>query len=295
MVRFSKISNPTLKKRMMIELSFAETYTLLIQNLWHLGHKVPMKTWQSQLTGTKPGMSYSRELTHVSLRLQIPKTHPEAQQKWALMTQANMPWAEDHFLERVSGFPWNPPPSEAWWPYRVNGNAEHKDGELFSHTYPERFWPKVAGENVQIKAGHENQGIRFDYGDLRDVVQLLARDILTRQAYLPVWFPEDTGAVDRQRVPCTLGYHFLFRPGPEEGFIGDIVYYLRSCDLFRHFNDDAYMAGRLLQWVSNRLWDHGIHADASSLIMHISSLHTFEGDEMRLQALAEEEIYGAPI
>lgn len=208
----------------------------------------------------------------------------------ARFTGANLPWAEDHFQERVGGQPLNPAPSEQWWPFRQNGNAAHKDDRIFSHTYPERVWPKHASE-----LGHEDQfvstlmGIRYNYGDLDDVVHLLARDPFTRQAFLPIWFPEDTGSVDGQRVPCSLGYHFIRR-----GTSLDCQYFMRSCDVFRHFQDDVYMAIRLMQWVSDKLqdadrlttpeiYDDGPYPFVGKLTMFISNLHCFRGDEYRFK------------
>jgi thymidylate synthase len=67
---------------------------------------------------------------------------------------------------------------------------------------------------------------------------------MTRQAYFPIFFPEDTGAVHGGRIPCTLGYHFLLRSG-----LLHCWYEIRSCDAVRHFRDDLYLATRLVQWV----------------------------------------------
>lgn len=279
---------------------FETRHNNLLRTLMTKGERVPQASWQSQRVITKPGMEYSRELRHVTFRLAIPDTKELLQEQ----VKPNLPWAEDHFLERVSGQPLNPPPSEAWWPYRVDGNAAHKEGEIFSHTYPERMWSKFANEGQVRPNGRQvfvpHNGIRYEHGDLMDVVDLLSRDIFTRQAYLPIWFPEDTGAVENQRVPCTLGYHFLFRPAYMGGLQGDIVYFIRSCDLLRHFTDDAYMAARLLQWVVGMLQGRGMNCFASSLVMHISSLHTFAGDDhmiaTRLRNLDDqEEQYGAPV
>lgn len=276
---------------------FQQKLNNLLMDMRYRSAKVPMNYWQSQKVEERPGMSYSKELAHVTFRMRVPGTVDSLQQQ----VKPNLPWAEDHFLERVSGVPHNPPPSEAWWPFRVNQNSEHKEveGAKFSHTYPERFWPRYAETDMFNEEG--NRGIRYRVGDLTDVVDLIARDPLTRQAYLPVWFPEDTGAVEGQRVPCTLGYHFIFRPAAPGVMYGDIVYYIRSCDLFRHFTDDVYMACRLLQWVVGSVRERGIDAHASSLIMHITSLHVFEGDEARLKLMTdklfeeEDPIYGTPV
>lgn len=229
--------------------------------------------WQSQSTDLK-----TRELMGVVLEYRLPRT----QQILDVETCANLPWAEDHFQERVGGLPLNPPPSEAWWPFNQEQNKAHKftkngAAEKFSHTYPERFWPKDAGDDPE-RSFDTNRGIRFELGDLRDVVNLLRRAPGTRQAYLPVWFPEDTGTVHGQRVPCSLGYHFLIRGGQLHCW-----YSMRSCDLMRHFVDDVYMAGRLVQWVCDQV---GNSLYPGVLNMTISSLHTFESDDYMLEQQA---------
>lgn len=263
----------------------------------------------AQDVSTRPEFA-THELSNVTLTMSVTTLMSALQSDLA----PNLPWAEDHFQERVGGKPLNPAPSEAWWPYAQQGNKSHKDGVVFSHTYPERMWPKrtrgvkipPAGwvGDVESRDGYwvyegteqrvdmstwdevENVGIRYRYGDLNDVVNLLDRDPFTRQAYLPIWFPEDTGAVDGQRVPCSLGYHFI-RRGPYL----DCQYYMRSCDLFRHFTDDAYMAARLMQWVCEQLWQkQDIHhctepyyPFVGSLTMYIANLHCFKGDEHKFK------------
>lgn len=239
--------------------------------------------WQSQDISSRPEM-VTHELANVSIVLGLPEMIMELE--W--LTGAHLPWAEDHFQERVSGEPLNPAPSEAWWPFasKKNGttNEEHRMGVEFAHTYPERIWPKHAGEVQTIEhKGEEvllsdirgNRGVRFFYGDLNDVVNLLIKSPGTRQAFLPIWFPEDTGVVHGERVPCTLGYHFMIRNNQLQ-----ITYYMRSCDLIRHFQDDVYMAGRLAQWVRDQLNNHlgNVVYEMGELVMHIVSLHCFEGD-----------------
>lgn len=238
--------------------------------------RVEVGQWQSQ-SGTQFDTTY--ELQDVSFNTSIPNPYDEAgepENTWHRLTldifKPNLPWAEDHFLERISGQPLNPPPSEAWWPFAQSQNAVHKAGTIFSHTYPERYWPRFAGEGDTRPNGRQvfvpHNGIRYEYGDLQDVIHLLQDQPHTRQAFLPVWFPEDTGVNSGQRVPCTLGYHFMVRRGRLS-----IRYYMRSCDFRRHFRDDVYMTVRLAQWVAQQL-----SLETDELIMHISSLHVFEGD-----------------
>lgn len=140
--------------------------------------------------------------------------------------------------------------------------------------YYSRFWPCGSGPSV---------GVRFRYGDLNDVVARLKTNLLTRQAYLPIWFPEDTGAPDGVRVPCSLGYHFMVREGKLH-----LTYHIRSCDFMRHFRDDVYMAVRLAQWVWQQLGEDYNHLRMGELTMHIGSFHIFEGDRVVARRLLEE-------
>lgn len=241
---------------------------------------VDASRWQSQSIEGKQEMT-PKELTHVSFDMKVPEHMDELQQ----LVEPNLPWAEDHFQERVSGQPMNPAPSEAWWPFAVRGNADHKMGEVYSHTYPERIWPKraydclICEKTPDVPHPHfDMQGIRFDYGDLSDVVTLLNKEPTTRQAYLPIWFPEDTGVHHGERVPCTLGYHFIMRQGRL-----DCVYFMRSCDFVRYFQDDVYMAARLCQWVAEKMDS----VFPGNLVVHISSLHIFRGDLPRLREILD--------
>lgn len=240
--------------------------------------EVEVGEWQSIKQSGHP-MMVTYELQNAVLGLDLPLGVGELQDQ----VHPNLPWAEDHFLERVSGDPLNPPPSEAYWPFAVQGNAEHKKDEKYSHTYPERFWPKFADNDWPTRPVIDlpHRGIRFTYGDLADVVEQLGKSPATRQAYLPVWFPEDTGAVHKERVPCTLGYQFLIREGQV-----NITYFIRSCDFVRHFPDDVYMAGRLAQWMSMQLrrsWR--VQVQPGQLVMHMTSLHVFGGDLDRLRRI----------
>lgn len=242
---------------------------------WILSHlarseDVDVGEWQAIRNAEMP-QATTLEVEDVSFSIVIPQSVTELQST----VGPNLPWAEEHFQERVSGIPFNPPPSHVRWPFAQKSNSEHMANEEFSHTYPERMWPQWAGDSSYGEDGYPvaNRGIRYNYGDLNDVVALLRDHPGTRQAYLPIWFPEDTGAVEGQRVPCTLGYHFLLRGGRLK-----IVYYIRSCDFYRHFRDDVYMAARLCQWVAEQ-----IGARPGNLVMHTSSMHVFAAERNRVK------------
>lgn len=245
---------------------FAGMVLQLLTDFLGRAEEVDGGKWQSiDVRGDRSKVTW--ELREASLVIRMPDSIELAQREF----QPNLPWAEDHFLERVSGIPHNPPPSQAWWPFIQNGHSEHLNEGKFSHTYPERFWPKYAGTGYDGQSGGSRSGIRFNYGDLEDVVTRLRNNPLTRQAYLPVWFPEDTGAPESERVPCTLGYLFMIRGGNLH-----VTYHIRSCDFMRHFRDDVYMAIRLGQWVRDQLKNEDLAM--GELTMHIGSFHIFEGD-----------------
>lgn len=238
---------------------------------------VRVPEWQSLDVSDKP-MGETIEIQNAIFTCEIPESEADA----VIEVEPNIPWAEEHFLERVSGIPLNPPPSHVNWPFAQAGHKDHTTDEKFSHTYPERMWPKEAGYNIK----GEVNGIRFTCGDLADVVKQLAGSPQTRQAYLPIWFPEDTGAVHGERVPCSLGYHFLIREGRVH-----VTYFIRSCDFLRHFPDDVYMAMRLGQWVRDQV--DAIHErelgegcgsyGMGELTMHMVSLHVFGGDMSKMR------------
>lgn len=206
---------------------------------------------------------------------------------WRREITPNLPWADDHFAERVGGHPLNPGVEWANWPWGKSAAKFRDAGEQFNHTYQERLWPRYARmtpEGILQTQGHgltPRKGIAWEYGDLDSIVDLLIRDPFTRQAWIPLFFPEDTGWADGGRKPCTLGYQFLRRG---EGL--HMWYPLRSCDLVRHFADDCYLAVRLLLWVLDRCREKDPEewngARPGTYAMHMTSLHCFENDRRTL-------------
>lgn len=192
------------------------------------------------------------------------------------ITNPDLPWAENHFKERVGGYPLNPGESYKIWPYNnfkdIDDQFKKGIGNIFEHTYMERFWPKAAGDQVNREGFVK--GVRFTLGDYDDVISQLIENPLTRQAFLPIFFPEDTGAKDNMRVPCTIGYLF-------EVFDGrlDVTYYIRSCDIFRHFRNDVYLAMRLASHTCDLINSlKSYELKPGTLNMKIANCHLFEND-----------------
>ena len=240
----------------------------------HLLKTDPINTgkWQT-LDISQSGAHATYELLNVSLWYDMPNSRGGAQE----YIKPDLPWAERHFQERIGGKAINPGEEHANWPYH-NGQVQlHQNGGKYDHNYMERFWPTDLKDGFSVFPNKYWHGYRFKIGDLNDLIEQLRRDPGTRQAYLPVWFPEDTGATAGQRVPCTLGYHFIVREG-----VLHCQYNLRSCEIYRHFTNDIYMAVRLAQHVGKSI---GVR-DMGRLTTNIVSFHGFVGDRERIEEMA---------
>jgi len=247
--------------------------------------------WQGLDVQAKPEMAV-HELLHVSIDLDL-RGH-ESYEWHRSVIKPNLPWADDHFEERVCGWPINPGIEWANWPWGNSADKFREERGLFNHNYMERYWPRYAGrvdmptktaedwhDYMQISSDNgrrieQRHGIRGRYGDLNDVVAKLVHTPTTRQAILPVYFPEDTALLEG-RQPCSMYYHFLVDRYKRM----DVVYPMRSCDYVRHFADDVYMTVRLLLWVLERARkgnDYFADVKPGKLVMHIANLHMFKND-----------------
>lgn len=243
------------------------------------------------------GVAFNTDTVELrNVAFEVPLFGEENLDVWRAEIRPNLPWADDHFAERVSGEPLNPGVQWRKWPWASRSDAFRDQGR-FNHSYMERLWPKFARrtDDGQLPNGtrgtfvrrypasdpRPKYGIAHHYGDLEDLVELLAKEPHTRQAWIPLFFPEDTGFGDGGRKPCTLGYQIMVRDGQAH-----IWYPLRSCDVVRHFRDDCYLAVRLLLWVIDRCrkinpnsWKTIVPGSYS---MHCTSLHAFESDRDKL-------------
>lgn len=195
-------------------------------------------------------------------------------------TLADMPWAEDHFQERINPANFddalNPGRAYKWWPhanFKATGddfkNQKEEDTEVlekFSHTYMERFWPQGG------------DGVRFKMGNWSRFVENATKSPNSRQLYFPIFFPEDTEASHQgERVPCTIGYHFQKFGGRLH-----LSYFIRSCDLQKHFRNDVYFTVRLAQELKSAVPEYK-HVPLGNLNMWVGNLHCFLNDEYKVK------------
>lgn len=234
-----------------------EGLKFLRRDLLDNGYEIQTKRWQG-----KDEPPVFLEILHADLMCPMSDSMDTASE----LTNASQPWANEHFLERVSGIPHNPPPSHVRW---NTGTEDYLVDEKFSHTYPERMWSKGL-----------HSGIRYDIGDLNTAVELLKGEPDTRQCYIPMWFPEDLAAANNgERVPCSFGWHFMLR--------GDELhcsYHMRSCDVVRHLHNDLFFANALTIWLIDQT---GMKAKPGYIHFSSSSLHCFKNDLYTLRRLTK--------
>lgn len=277
----------------------ASTFTELWRWIRHAfvedAHEVKTEKWQGVDIMQRPEM-VSKELMNVSYTM--PLYGVSRLDHWRQDVKPNLPWADNHFLERVCGRPINPGIEWANWPWGESAKKFIETGGMFNHNYMQRYWPKHAhagqppSRTVEEWEANENrmadgrpwwinEGINHPYGDMRDLVNLIAAEPLTRQAWIPIFFPEDTGHGDGGRKPCTLGYQFLIRER-----LLHCYYPLRSCDFIRHWRDDVYLTIRLMLWILEEASKINTDLKAvsiGSLSMHMTSLHIFKNDYPELE------------
>lgn len=264
---------------MRMHATFREACERFEEEFKNRSQTVRSEKWQGVETANRPDLTM-REILFTYFA--VPLRGIERLDYWQGDIKPNLPFADVHFDERVSGEPNNP--GEAWkiWPWGLAADKHRTEGEKFTHTYQERFWPKHAGSakhpSQDILRLHPLTGIRYEYGDLNDLVSHLRAEPYSRQAYLPIWFPED--GTCKGRKPCTLGYHFIMR-----GEYLHVSYFIRSCDYIRHFRDDCYLTLRLLLWVLDslrRLDDRWKDVKPGLFNMSIGSFHMFVNDHIKL-------------
>lgn len=154
------------------------------------------------------------------------------------------PWADIELEDRLSQSQANPgrayaTRSEVWQEFL-------EESGQFSYSYPERLGSQ-----------------------LWDVVNELMLHPNSRQLFVSIWDREiDPPRRGRRRVPCSLGYYYLYRQGRL-----DVTYTMRSCDFVTHWQNDVWLARKIQEWVAEK---SGMQPGLFSQI--VFSLHVYAKD-----------------
>jgi thymidylate synthase len=105
------------------------------------------------------------------------------------------------------------------------------------------------------------------YYQISPIIYLLRSYPNTRQAFMSVWDPnEDIDALEIDRVPCSIGYHFLIR---NDKLI--MIYIMRSLEISRCLGNDLYTASKMLEYVAEQ-----VGVAPGYIQFNIGSAHIFE-------------------
>ena len=215
---------------------------------------------------------------HEIINRYIQMDMPESKEELGVQCDADLPWSEDHFQERINpNCNHNPGYEYQNWPYYKVATEDNdkkfrsEADTYFSHTYMERFWPD--------KTLKGTGAMGYQFGNFDDLVERLKDDPGSRQAFYAIWHPQDSNN-DGVRLPCTIGYHFLIRNNKLH-----LAYLIRSCDIMRHFKNDIYMTIRLAQYVRDQV---NPDLDLGELSMWIGSLHCWNVEKALLDVKAQK-------
>jgi thymidylate synthase len=216
---------------------FPEAFTEITRDLAEMGTRIETQTMQDRNIAGDPDFA-TIELTNYVY------TVTDARFEDLRPVQ---PWADADWLERRSGIEGSPVnPGNAWTLRRSMWEPFLHDGQ-FSYTYSGQF-------------------DRCD--QVKNVIQRLIEDRGSRQLYVAMWEPRHSRWLGYQRVPCSLGWHFMYR-----GDALNVTYFMRSCDFASHFQNDVFMSMKLQEYIANAAGVKRGH-----FAQFISSLHVYQKD-----------------
>lgn len=159
------------------------------------------------------------------------------------LTKVTRAWANAELLERVGGIPLNP--GKAYL-HRIEVWQEFLHDGKFGYTYPERM-----SKQLDI------------------LINEIRTNPTSRQLYLSIWSPEDLPFIGgERRVPCSLGYLLQVREGKL-----NITYSMRSCDFMTHYQNDVFLAVKLMEWMAAKTG-----YEPGNFTHVIGSLHVYAKD-----------------
>jgi len=157
----------------------------------------------------------------------------------------NRTWAYAEEDERLSLSLVNKNPGKAWKNNRDFWKDFLRDG-FFSYAYPERWHAQLPYVIQELKLRpNTRQAVMSFYESTKDMMN---------------WGGKD-------RVPCSLTYHFLLRDGKL-----NLIYTQRSCDYTLFYGSDVFLTIGLLEFIAKE-----VGVKCGSFFHQIGSLHCFKG------------------
>lgn len=211
---------------------FPEAQNEIRRDLNELGVRVVTESMQHF-----EGHFATKELTNYSYQVLNPD--------YSEIDGVHVDWVKQEWADRVNG---DLNPGSAWrhrrelWRPLMEDRV--KGPPSFSYTYSER----MGGSHITR------------------IIEELKQRPHSRQLWLPVWYTQDERRRGQRRVPCSLGYYFLFRNDAL-----NMTYVMRSCDMDTHFPNDICLATMLLDYVAEE-----VGMEMGTFTHDIFSFHVYE-------------------
>lgn len=134
----------------------------------------------------------------------------------------------------------------------------------------EDFIEKVPGKPDQMAYTY---GERFaESTQVLNVIDELQTNPESRQMFISLWNPTlDAVRFGVRRVPCTLGYHVLYRNNRLH-----MTYMMRSCDFLTHFQNDIWLAMQLQHYIVAHIRQALPDAAPGRFSHFINSFHVYQ-------------------
>lgn len=161
----------------------------------------------------------------------------------------NVFYADQEFLDRISEGYRNPGRA---WVHRKEVWEPFIHDDKMAYTYNERF-----REQLPI------------------ILEELRKRPNTRQAVMTMWdrHQDIANLGGKARVPCSLSYQFLIRKSMKAVPTVDLIYTMRSCDVYTHMLYDIWITMKIQRYVADYL---GL--EFGRFIHFIGSLHAYKKD-----------------
>lgn len=215
------------------------------RDLFEMGTTYQSTSVQDKIVKDDPDYE-TIELIGTGYKLDLSNVRQEQLDEMALYKkdQEYFNWIVAEVNERIDAVGHNP--GEAWTHDRKTWGQFLRDG-LFSYTYSERWAEQLKYVYAELKRNpNSRQVIMTMYDRHQDMMNWGGRD----------------------RVPCSLSYHFLIRNGKL-----NLIYNQRSCDFVNFFQADVFITINLQMIVASVL---GV--GLGNFVHNINSLHAFKKD-----------------
>lgn len=229
---------------MRIYRTFIEAQNEIKRDLAELGVQVELETMQHFQVQDDPELGITMELSDYQYSVSDPRYED--------LEGVHEEWVTQEWRDRLAGglnpgLAWKKR-RDVWLPlmersdYQVKNNLAGK----FAYTYSER----MGGKRI------------------RWIIEEIQKHPHSRQLWLPVWWQIDNERVGNRRVPCSLGYQFLWRRDTL-----NITYHMRSCDFVTHYANDVALATILMRYVAK---ETGLEPGTFTHV--VGSLHVYKRD-----------------